>query len=117
MIALRAILPSLALCREHVALSRNHANMKEYIIKLNAKQVLALFEMCEHCSTVIHQKHPEAVSAPDTFGLVMSIQDKIDGCEEMNMDKPSLLDEAEAELDIKEFIIPELVNKGSLAKE
>lgn len=87
--------------------------MKKYQIELSAAQVIVLFEMCEHCSTVIHAANRESEEIPENFGIVMGIQSKLDGCEEMNMDKVSLLEQAQSELGVDgKWWVKEFQNGG-----
>ena len=81
-------------------------------IELNATQVVALYEMCEFCSTVIHRQYDgqDLGHTPESFGVVMSIQSKLDGCEDLDSHEPSLLDIAGVEVTDKKLftILPEL---------
>lgn len=84
--------------------------MKELNLKLNSTQLVALFEMCEFCTSHVH-KHHEALgdnqSVPRSFALIMSIQSKLDGCEDISDESPSLLDQAEVEHNNKSVLMPE----------
>ena len=87
----------------------------EATLKLNAQQVITLFEMCEHCSSMIHSKHDKDAKVPHSFALVMSLQSKLDGCDNLESEEPTLLDQAELELRSKEYILPELLTNKSNA--
>lgn len=57
--------------------------MKEYTLKLSAMQVLALYEMIEHATSVIHRAHKgegegEGDFIPPSFCVLVGIQNKID---------------------------------------
>lgn len=64
--------------------------MKKYTIELTAEQVIALFEMCEHCASFIHKavEGEEIPQAKLEFAKVMEIQNKLDGCD--NLDEPNM---------------------------
>lgn len=67
--------------------------MKKYTIELNAEQVIALFEMCEHCASFIHKevKGEELAQAKLEFAKIMEIQDKLDGCDDLdNLDESKI---------------------------
>lgn len=82
--------------------------MKLYQIELTSAQIAALFEMCEYCSSVIHAKTEDKEQVPPSFGLVMSIQDKLDGCDGKVL--PSLIEQAGEELGTTDMwaALPEL---------
>ena len=67
--------------------------MKKYTIALTAEQVIALFEMCEHCASFIHKavEGEEIPQAKLEFAKVMEIQNKLDGCENLLEPKMSPL--------------------------
>lgn len=104
---------------------------KKFTLELNARQVLALFEMCETCSSLIHAKHRESGKLPESFALVMSIQGKLDGCEEMfrlddcdevtcEPSKATMLDLAEVEGlrgNTEKWVLPELQKDWSACAE
>ena len=70
--------------------------MKKYTIELTAEQVIALFEMCEHCASFIHKAvdGEEVPQAKLEFAKVMEIQNKLDGCDNLdrldNLDEPNM---------------------------
>lgn len=88
--------------------------MKKYTIKLSAKQVLALFEMCQKTLEIIEDA-PDAdrnrLKIDASFGLVRMI--------ELALEKPlegkSLINEAKEELgeDLRPEYLPELGLPGN----
>ena len=54
--------------------------MQKFTIELSAEQVGWLYEMCEFCTSAIHQVSAanDTDIIPDSFGQVMSIQDLLD---------------------------------------
>ena len=66
----------------------------KFQIELTAAQVGVLFEMCEFCTAAIGAKHRDVDSPPRAFCQVLEIQDKLDGCENLDDPSPSLCDQA-----------------------
>lgn len=96
-------------------LEEDGCSMTKYMIELTAFQVLALYEMTAHAEDVIYRKAEGEKEEPGaSYELVMSIQNKLDGCERLN-NELSLIDRAKAEIagELKEHYIPEF---GSRAK-
>jgi hypothetical protein len=83
--------------------------MKTHNISLTSQQIVVLFEMCEIVGSLVHAKHQDDAKVLESFYLVKSIQDKLDGCEDLSNEAPSLLELAESEVG-KEMVMPELLD-------
>lgn len=67
--------------------------MKSYTIQLSAREVITLFEMCEACTTIAFR-----AGNKEDFARILEVQNKLYGCENLESEAPSLLEQTEEEL-------------------
>ena len=59
---------------------------------MSAEQVGILFEMCEFCLSMIASQHSKAEGPPEAYCAVLSIQNMLDGCNNLGRHKCSTLE-------------------------